>query len=110
MTGNALEKTGDAITKAASNPRSSQQRPDLMAPRNLESMPASESLARPNMGRQSPASVGSADSTGMGGFSAADIRAANLTALGRTLDKPHEVLRILRRVGAGGASIMAEAV
>jgi len=43
--------------------------------------------------------------------SAADIRAANRTALGRTLDMSHGVLRrMLRIVGADGASTMAEAV
>lgn len=90
-TGEALEKTGDAITRAASNPNRGHQRPrppDLSMPRNLESMPAAEvGTNRPNMGRQSPASVGSADSMGSGGFSPADIRARAAAALARVQAK-----------------------
>jgi hypothetical protein len=91
-TGEALEKTGDAITRAASNPNHrGHQRPrppDMTMPRNLESMPAEEAggaaaTSRPNMGRQSPASVGSADSMGSGGFSPADIRARAAAALAK---------------------------
>jgi len=79
----ALEKTGDALTKAASNPHSSGsssrkvQKPkpvDITSPRNLESIPAAESPA---------AEAGAAATTSTTGSSADNIRAAAMAALAR---------------------------
>lgn len=92
-TGEALEKTGDAISKAASNPQGRRRPPDMAAPRNLESMPADETVA---LGRQSPASVGSDDGSS---FSPADIRARAAAALAKATQKEHDEVK--RRESGG---------